>query len=258
MKTQKHYVWLFSNLYGYVLGWAWLAPVHHIFLNLSLHALGYDNARFTGEKWFVKRVLARSDVRVAVDIGANVGHYTELLAAHLPATIYAIEPASASFKELQKVAAASGGKVTAINAAVADQDGTGVLYSRHELSEKASLDREPGEHSLLQETVPIRTIDSIIAEQALTRVDFIKIDTEGHELEVMRGMQKTLLHFKPLYIQFEYNHVHLYKGTSLYELSKQLPGYTFYRLLPHGWTLIDPTKQSSNVYMFCNIVAKRK
>lgn len=232
--------------------------MHRLFLNLSLHGLGYDNARHTGEEWFIKNILAKADIQIAIDVGANVGHYSKFLVKYLPAVVYAIEPSSSSFKELANAATKHQGKILPINAAIADKDGVGVLYSRHELSEKATLSPDLGDSSAIQESVQIKTLDSLVAELVLTRVDFIKIDTEGHELEVFKGMQQTLVQLKPKYIQFEFNHVHLYKGTSLFQLSTLLADYQFYRLLPHGWMRIDPTKQSSNIYMFSNIIAKRK
>ena len=132
-----------------------------------------------------------------------------------------------------------------------------VLYSRDALSEKATLS-ETGAGSALQEEVPLKTLDTLVKELGITKIDFIKIDTEGHELAVFKGMQQVLTSLAPKYIQFEFNHVHLYSNTSLYQLAQLLPEYELYRLLPRGWLHIDPEKQSSNIYMFSNIIAKRK
>jgi FkbM family methyltransferase len=258
MKSPKHYTWLFSNWYGYLFGWPWLQAIHHTFFNLSLHALGYDNSRHTGEEWFIKKVLAKANPTVCIDVGANVGAYSQLLATETKATIYAIEPAAASYARLQKTAANFAGRITTYQAAISDHNGSATLYSRDALSEKATLSESDGKEYALQQTVQLKMLDSLVQELGITKIDFIKIDTEGHELAVFNGMQQTLTAMQPKYIQFEFNHAHLYANTSLYQLSLLLKGYELYRLLPHGWLPIDPEKQSSNAYLFCNIIAKRK
>ncbi len=257
MKKARHYFWLFSNLYGYLFGWPFLAPLHRLQLNLSLHALGYDNARFTGEEWFIKHVLSHEDTKVCIDVGANVGAYTRMLVRHLDCRVYAIEPSSSSFEALQKNIGGDK-RVRPLRFAAGDQNGSAILFSRAALSEKATLTPSPQEVSAIQESVEVRTLDSVVKEQSVDRVDFIKIDTEGHEEEVFRGMQETLKHLRPKFIQFEFNHVHLYRGVTLYRLAQLLEGYDFYRLLPHGMAKIDPQAHVSNIFMFSNIVARRK
>ena len=46
-----------------------------------------------------------------------------------------------------------------------------------------------------------RTLDFFIKKINLKRIDFIKIDTEGYELEVLKGAQNTIKKFKPNFIQ---------------------------------------------------------
>jgi FkbM family methyltransferase len=253
----KYYFWRFSNLYGWVFGIAALAPIHRVFLNLSLHGLGYDNARHTGEEWFIANILAKANPAVCIDVGANVGAYSRMLATKTKATVYAVEPADASYAKLQQVAAKYPGRIHTYQAAISDHEGSATLYSRDALSEKATLSESDGKGSTLEQRVQLKTLDGLIKELAITKVDFIKIDTEGHELAVFTGMQETLKMLQPAYIQFEFNYVHLRSNTTLYQLSQLLPGYTFYRLLPHGWLHIDPSNMSSNIFMFSNIVAKK-
>ena len=50
----------------------------------------------------------------------------------------------------------------------------------------------------------------------VTKIDLIKIDTEGFELEVLKGAEKTIKKLKPTYIQIEYNWHHLFKNINLY------------------------------------------
>lgn len=96
----KHILWVLSNRYGAALGWRFLAPLHHLLVNISLHALGYDNLLNSGEEHFIRSVLARSNIRVAVDVGANVGDYSKTLRGHLHCMVYAVEPNLPAFTKL--------------------------------------------------------------------------------------------------------------------------------------------------------------
>jgi FkbM family methyltransferase len=251
----RHSFWVLSNWWGLVFGHAWLAPVHHLLLNLTLHSLGYDNARFTGEEWFIKNVLKKAGVKTCIDVGANIGGYSMPLIKYLDCKVYAIEPSSSSFAQLQKNLQDK--NVVLIKAALSDHEGMGTLFSRRTQSEKATLSPVLGEGSSIQEEVRVTTLDTVVQENSISEIDLIKIDTEGHELEVFRGMRHTLSQLKPRFIQFEFNHVHLYRDTTLLELSRELPHYQLYRLLPHGWIKIDPIKYANNIFMFCNIIAVR-
>jgi FkbM family methyltransferase len=253
--SRKHYFWIAANWYGYLFGWVALAPLHKTVTTLSLHALGYDNARHTGEEWFIKNVLAKLDAPVCVDVGANVGAYTKMLVQYANATVYAIEPSASSFKALGQNTAGLRPQVHLSNIALADYVGTATFYSRAELSEKASMLEDSS--AQITEEVQVTTLDALVADLGIAKIDFIKVDTEGYELEVFKGMQQTLAIFSPKYVQFEFNHVHLLRNITLKQLAALLDGYQLYRLLPRDFVKIDPSKYLDNVFMFCNIVAVR-
>ena len=249
--TPKHLYWVFSNVFGYLFGWAFLAPLYHAVINLSLHGLGYDNMyriSWTGEDWFIKNVLAPSKPKVCFDIGANIGAYSTLLLQYTSAEIFAVEPSSSAFNELSKLDS----RITKIQAAVADFEGEATLHSKGTADEKASLDESV--RSGDSETVKVETIASLAKKYDVQEVDFIKIDTEGYEREVLQGLGS----IRPTFIQIEFNHHHIYRDITLYGLSKLLPGYEFYRLIPHGWLKIDPEKYLNNIYVFSNVIAIKR
>jgi len=256
----KHLFWTTANLFGRIFGRAWLAPLHQAHLIFALHGLGYDNgwkSSYTGEEWFVSRVLASTRPRTCLDVGANVGDYSSLLLKETSAEVYAFEPARATYGELLKLNARFSKRFHPINVALSDTVGEAQLYSHAAKSPTASLGAEivPGAPS---ETVGVTTLDVFVHEQKLSGLDFIKVDVEGFEREVFAGMQETLTRERPRFIQFEFNVMQLRRGYTLLALTDLLPGYDFYRLLPRGWMRIDPRSFSSNIFMFCNIVAMRK
>jgi len=236
--------------------------MHQVMLNLSLHGLGYDNCHgfsYTGEKWFITHILEKCQPRVCLDIGANVGNYAKELAVHTTSTIYAIEPSLSSFTALEKKSKEfSPGRILPLHTAVADFNGVATLFSSGPLSETATLEGKLLCNSQSHEEVPVCTVDRLVQQLSLPYIDFIKIDTEGYEREVIQGMKETLATLQPRFIQFEFNILQLYRGYTVFEMAKLLPDYDLYRLLPNGMLRVYPEKFRDNIYMFSNLVAARK
>ena len=257
MKKMKHLFWIAANLYGAILGHPWLSGLHSAFLNLSAHGLGFDNCAWnknTGETWFVKKILKRHSIRYSLDIGANIGRYAAMLVANTNSVVWAMEPNPSSYK---KLTAREEEKIIPFQMAISDTEGVMTLYSPGEYSETASLDKNIVQKNTSTIRVPVTTVDAFIATHAIQELDFIKIDTEGFEYEVLHGAQQTIKNLAPLFIQFEFNLLHLRRGITLLSISELLPDYSFYRLLPHGWIRIRPNAFSSNLFMYCNIIAVR-
>jgi FkbM family methyltransferase len=198
-------------------------------------------------------MLKRAGIQTAFDIGANVGTYSRLLIAELGCEVHAFEPATAAFERLSTNAPRG---LNPHRAAVSNSEGEAILYSSRPASPTASLSQAFG--GTETETVVMTTIDTFCANNSINAVDFVKIDTEGYEREVLLGMQETIRRLRPRYLQFEFNIMHLQRGYTVYDLSLLLPDYSFYRLLPNGWLKICTKQFSSNIFMFSNIVAVRR
>ena len=88
------------------------------------------------------------------------------------------------------------------------------------------------------------------------QVDFIKIDTEGFEYEVLKGAEIILKKHKPKFIQIEFNWHQLIRNHTLYNISKLVNSYDVFRILPHGNKLlyVDPSRPENNIYHLSNYV----
>jgi FkbM family methyltransferase len=142
--------------------------------------------------------------KTMIDIGANHGMYS-LVSARLVGNegkVIAFEPTQATFKILEKnLALNHATNVKAMRIALADKPGTMRLY--HEVdSTRNSL--APAVPSQDFEEVEVRTLDSVIRDAGLARIDFIKIDVEGADELVCRGGSAVLEKFRPP-VFFEYN-----------------------------------------------------
>lgn len=125
---------------------------------------------------------------VFFDVGANIGQTAHEMHRAFPrARIFAFEPVAATFALLQANTRDIPG-LRAFPLALGAQPGRGRILS-HEKSDSNILlvgeNSAPSELPL--EDVQIDTLDRFCAAQNLERIDVLKIDTEGHELAVLRG-----------------------------------------------------------------------
>jgi FkbM family methyltransferase len=129
----------------------------------------------------------------ALDIGANVGAYSLLLGQWVGSTgaVFAFEPAPAARDGLRRHIElnALAGVVRAVPAAV----GAAPSNARFVLESTAGEGRlaTRGDRDATTVEVPVTTIDEFCAREKLTP-DFIKIDVEGAELDVLRGARQTI------------------------------------------------------------------
>ena len=85
----------------------------------------------------------------------------------------------------------------------------------------------------------------------------LKIDVEGHETAVLRGMQRLLSgDYAPLIIQIEYGDTYLPSGSTLKDVYSLLPGYSIGRLFPNH---VDfrPYSYADDHFRMGNIIATR-
>ncbi|GAU82901.1 FkbM family methyltransferase [Bosea sp. BIWAKO-01] len=145
---------------------------------------------------------------IAFDVGANLGYYTLLFANRVgPAgRIVAIEPNPQTFALLAETVSLNGydGTVSLVSAAATARSGDQVelfvpLGEPKNATIAFSANDRPSE---LNTSVPTASIDDLAG--SLDRVDFVKIDVEGAEPEVLRGMTATIERHRPT-ILLEFN-----------------------------------------------------
>ena len=105
-------------------------------------------------------------------------------------------------------------------------------------------------------SVDVKKLDSFENFFNGQQIDFIKIDTEGFEYEVLKGAEKIIKKHKPKFIQMEFNWHQLIRNHTLYDLSLLVDAYDVFRILPHGNKLIhiDPSRPENNIYHLSNYV----
>ena len=143
-------------------------------------------------KW--KRYL--SDSKVVFDVGANLGNHTLFWAKKLNTdVIYSFEPYIPNFERLlHNVQNNLLDNVCPINKAIGKKEGYTCVKEFHEDNYGGTTLNEDIQS---EGEIEVITIDSFVKGKKIESVDFIKIDTEGYEVSVLDGAQKTISKYYP-------------------------------------------------------------
>lgn len=140
------------------------------------------------------RALIRRPDPVVFDIGANVGTWTQGLLAAIPgATVFMFEPSVQCWPEIERR-----GFTTAelIRSAVGEQAGKAKLHISSDFDHSASLhsrgDSYCRDNDYREVEIDVTTIDDFMAVRGIERVDYVKMDIEGHELFALHGARRAL------------------------------------------------------------------
>ncbi len=139
---------------------------------------------------FIGRRLAPD--RTFVDVGANIGYHTLLAAVGGRSPVVAIEASPKIFRMLQdEVRINRAGSVRMVNAAVSDQQGTCAIYGGPLRNIGLSTTvRQRGFD--VEAEVASAPLGDLLEPQELRTAQLVKIDVEGSEDAVLRGMKKFL------------------------------------------------------------------
>jgi FkbM family methyltransferase len=173
-----------------------------------------DNPNTNGEirlqREIGKRIKGKQGV--VFDVGANIGEWSRELVRNWDEELimYAFEPSKETFSELTKLELSTDSKVffRPFNLALSNRNGEENLHISEQLAGTNSIHKRyfgpefPGQE--LVEKVGVIRGDSFCEEQGIEHIDFVKIDTEGHEMAVLAGFETMLDNRRIDYIQFEY------------------------------------------------------
>ena len=172
-----------------------------------------------------------------LDVGANVGAVTLALAKYSGASgkVYAFEPGPPNQQRLKRNLAlnpALAVRTQVLECGVGDRPGE-LWWAEEPGNPGNALLSQTGTHR-----IPVVTLDDFAREHPLDRVDFVKIDVEGMELQVMQGARELLRRFHPaLYFETLPRYVNTAKGAAFSEIRQLLEkefGYELYRLTNAG------------------------
>ena len=133
---------------------------------------------------------------IALDLGAHVGTFTRRALDEGAAKVIAVDPDPVQVEFLNRNFAVeiAQGRVIIVPKAIWKNEGTLTLHTSHMNSAMSSIVRSQRGGDL---EVPTVSIDQLVAELGLERVDYLKIDIEGAEREALEGAQETITKYQP-------------------------------------------------------------
>jgi FkbM family methyltransferase len=191
-------------------------------IELSLYLFGNFQDHVINNSFYA---IKQNDI--ILDIGTNVGLMTLQFAQLVPqGKVYSFEPTHYALERLKRNISLNpglAGRIEVINSFVSersDQNPEIVAFSSWKVDGQKHSENHPVHLGTPKpaEGVPSITLDDFVKERNITRLDFIKIDTDGHEYEVFKGAKQTIKNLRP-YIVFE---------IGLYVLEEKGIDYNFY------------------------------
>lgn len=134
---------------------------------------------------------------IVVDIGANIGLHSVAFAAAVPhGSVISVEPSPATYLQLLRNVAPLGNVMT-LNCALSSNTGVTNFYVSTDSAYSGIKDTGLKNVSKLIR-IPCYTGDQVISSLRVGRIDFLKIDVEGFETEVIRGLEEMIREFRPV------------------------------------------------------------
>jgi len=212
-----------------------------------------------GEFHLLRRVAGGATV--VFDVGANVGHWTaEAITCNRDLAVHCFEPCEAVCDTLRENLA--GTEAVCNHLALGSEGGTLDLHVYGEAGTCNSLySRE--HHSWLRggggatsERVRVTTFDDYCKQNGIEHVEFVKIDVEGHDFAVMRGMGEMLRGNAVDFVQFEYSEALLDANCGLRDIWAffEALDYDLYKIFPRRLRRIPEYRNGYDNYVICNYV----
>lgn len=201
----------------------------------------------SGEASIQRRLLLTQSAKLTVfDVGANTGQFLRLCIQALIGGAYEIhcfEPSTAAYRSLcaTRNGLRVGENVVLNNIGLGCETATRLLFADQEGSELASLTKRRlahfGINFAASETVSIRKLDDYCSSHEIASIDLLKIDVEGHELDVLKGATEMLSRRAIQYISFEFGGCNIDTRTYFQDFYYFFAnhGMTIARITPSGF-----------------------
>lgn len=222
--------------------------------------LNYSDMHSSGENYVLKLISQKSNPLI-LDVGAadNSKFLQNVYKQYPQAEVYGFEPNLLSYRDLIKKN--KNKRVHIFQLGLGEKKSKVKLYDydQNTSTQHASIYKDNIIESHKANTksliIDIQTLDNFIKETGIkNEIDFLKIDTEGSELAVLKGAINLLTKRRIKHIQFEFNEMNVYSRVFIRDFIELLPNYDLYRMLPNGLISIKPyTPWLSEIFSYSNI-----
>ena len=237
---------------------------------LALKQMNYGNGGDfdkSGELNVIKYINEKlfNETKIIIfDVGGNNGDYATELASFFStkAIIHSFEPSSSAFHALVE-------KTKNINNLISNNFGLSdfeenlLLYTNIEGSVWASVYQRDLERYGISldksELIKLTTIDNYCEENKIDRINFLKLDIEGHELKALNGAKQMINNKKIDFIQFEFSSANIDSRTYFHDFYLLLKNnYQLYRITQNNLFDLKEYQETYEVFTTTNYLAVKK
>ena len=208
----------------------------------ALHGLGvlnHGDFSVSGENYFMNTYLKGRMRPIVFDIGANRGKYAAAVRKIVhDSIVYAFEPNKTAYLTLKEKARTC--RFFSFPIGMSNVENETILYDRRDsigsvhASIYESVIKDIHHTDSIQQKIMCTTIDDFVERIEISYIDLIKIDTEGHELAIIKGAANSLNKGMIGAFQIEFNEMNVHSHTFLRDFQIIMPEYEWFRLLPNG------------------------
>ena len=221
--------------------------------------MGYGNWNpyEDGELLMIKSFIQKGDT--VIDAGAHVGDWSSLVLEHTQndCSVYSFEPVPHFFNKLTN---ALGDRASCYNSALGNSEISTVMNYYYEESEGcSSLFERKVLNSIPVKKIDIQVtyLDKFCQDNNIDHIDFLKIDTEGCEWDVLQGANDLITNKKIPIIQFEYGGTYPDADITLQQVYTYLTskGYAIFRINSDGLIHTPQWKKKLENFHLSNYLA---
>jgi FkbM family methyltransferase len=197
---------------SHIISYSVAASIARRFLSIAGFGSG-TSVSSSGEMKAMRKALDLAGVvmdkpMLFIDAGGHIGEWTQAaLATFRHSKIHAFEPSMVHANAFEANFFPAD-RVTLTRAALGREAGSAVLFKDQNTTGLASMTkRDLSHHGIemrIEEAIDVQTLDDYCANNNITHVDFLKIDVEGHELDVLAGASSLLKRGAISALQFEF------------------------------------------------------
>lgn len=212
-----------------------------------------------GELDFIKK--NRKKFKTIFDVGANVGEWTRLVSDIIPESqVHSFEPSKHTFQILLKQN--FNNRISLNNIGLGEKNETKDFFIYADNSTLDSvffrgINSKDFKQNTQTEKANFETLDSFCIKNNIKNISFLKIDTEGNELSVLKGAEQYIKKGRIGAIQFEYGGTYISAGTLLkdvFEFFENKPYYIF-KMMQDKLKKCDSYAEDLENFQYANYVA---
>ena len=252
----KKIINLFVNAYfidkGYCFDWSYLIGKS-------------SNDLFKGENIFLSKFDSLK-IKNCIDIGCNIGEFSKAILKNQNTKIVAFEPLPGCKKDLEQIKQIYDSRFIYFECALSNKNGFDYINFGDKKSGLASLEKKINKIDYLDKVnknsikIEIKKLNNFIDNDNFNNIDFIKIDTEGHEFKVLEGGLDFIKKSNIKLIQIEFNRHHLFTNNTINQFSEMLDNYivTQMNLINGKLIEVDKNHYFSNLFQLSNFIFVKK